>query len=102
MQVGDRPTITGSERIGWDPLAKKLHSWVFDSAGGAAEGVWTRNGDQWIIKLTGVTHDGKPASATNVLTRAAKDRMTWQSRDRVIGGEMTPNIEEITIVRTTA
>ena len=69
VQVGDRPTITGSERIGWDPLAKTIHSWVFDSAGGVAEGVWTHNGDQWIIKLTGATCDGKPASATNVLTR---------------------------------
>ena len=49
--------------------------------------------------MTGVTHDGKPASATNVLTRVAKDRMTWQSRDRIVGGELMPNVEEITIVR---
>jgi uncharacterized protein (TIGR02246 family) len=99
VQVGGRPTMTGTQRIGWDPLAKKIHSWVFDSAGGFAEGVWTRNGNQWIVKMAGVTHDGKPASATNVLTRVAKGRMTWQSRDRVVGGETRPNVEEITIVR---
>jgi uncharacterized protein (TIGR02246 family) len=99
VQVGGRPAMTGTQRIGWDPSAKKLHSWVFDSAGGSAEGVWTRNGNQWVVKMTGMTHDGKPASATNVVTHAAKDRMTWQSRDRVVGGEMMPNIDAITIVR---
>ena len=99
LQVGGRPSMTGSQRIGWDPSAKTLHSWVFDSAGGSAEGVWTRNGSQWIVKMTGMTQDGKPASATNVLTQTAKDRMTWQSRDRIVGGEVLPNVEEITIVR---
>ena len=99
LQVGGRPAMTGSQRIGWDPSAKMLHSWVFDSAGGSAEGVWTRNGNQWIVKMTGMTQDGKPASATSVLTQTAKDRMTWQSRDRIVGGEVLPNVEEITIVR---
>jgi hypothetical protein len=64
-----------------------------------AEGIWTRNGNQWLVKLSGVTGDGKPSSSTNVLTRATKDRMTWQSRDRVIGDDLMPNIEEISIVR---
>jgi uncharacterized protein (TIGR02246 family) len=99
IQVGGRPAMSGSQRIGWDPLAKKLRSWVFDSTGGAAEGVWTRSGNQWVVKMTGMTHDGKPASATNVLTRTAKDRMTWQSRDRAVGGELMPNVEAVTIVR---
>ena len=99
VQVGGRPAMTGTQRIGWDPLTRKLHSWAFDSESGAAEGVWTRNGNQWIVKMTGVTHDGKTASSTNVTTMVAKDRMTWQSRDRVVGDETRPNIEEIPIVR---
>jgi uncharacterized protein (TIGR02246 family) len=99
VQIGGRPTRSGSERITWDPLTKKLHSWVFNSEGGLAEGIWTRNGNQWLVKLSGVTGDGKPSSSTNVLTRATKDRMTWQSRDRVIGDDLMPNIEEISIVR---
>lgn len=49
--------------------------------------------------MTGVTHDGKSATATNVLTRTAKDRMTWQSRDRVVGGEVMPNVGPFAIVR---
>ena len=99
VQIGGRPAMTGTQRIAWDPLGKTIHSWVFDSAGGSAEGVWTRDGKRWIVKMSGVTHDGKPATATNVLTRVAKGRMTWQLRDRIVGGDLMPNVEEITIVR---
>jgi uncharacterized protein (TIGR02246 family) len=99
VQVGGRPGMAGSQRITWDPATKKLHSWVFDSEGGYAEGVWTQNGNQWIVKLTGARRDGSVASATNVTTRVAKDRMTWQSRDRVVGDEVLPDIDKIVIVR---
>lgn len=100
VQVAGRPAMKGSQRIGWDSLRKTLRSWVFDSEGGFAEGTWTRDGDRWVVKTTGVTRDGKPASATSVTTRTAKDRMTWQSRDRSIGGERLPDVGPVVIVRT--
>jgi uncharacterized protein (TIGR02246 family) len=99
VQVGGRPVMTGTQRIGWDPLAKTIRSWVFDSEGGFGEGIWTREGNQWIVKRTGVTRDGKVASATNIITRVSKHRMTWQQRDRIVGGEKTPDIEAIPITR---
>ena len=99
VQTGGRPLMTGTQRIGWDPLAKKIRSWVFDSEGGFGEGIWTPEGNQWIVKRTGVTRDGKVASSTNIITRVSKHRMTWQSRDRIIGGEKTPDIAEIPITR---
>ncbi len=99
VQVGGHPAMTGQQRIAWNPLAKTIRSWSHDSAGGFGEGVWARNGKEWIVKMTGVTHDGKSATATNVLTRTAKDRMTWQSRDRVVGGEVMPNVGPFAIVR---
>lgn len=99
IQVGGRPAMTGSDRIGWDPCTKKLHSWAFDSQGGFAEGVWTRNGNRWIVKMTGTRRDGDVASATNVTTQVNKDRMTWQSRDRVVGKDVQPNIGEVVMVR---
>ena len=99
VQVGGRPVMTGTQRIGWDPVAKKIRSWVFDSEGGFGEGIWTREGSHWIVKKTGVTRDGKVASATNIITRVSKDRMTWQQRDRIVGGEKTPDIAETPITR---
>jgi len=94
-----RPAMTGSQRIGWDPLARTIRSWVFDSEGGFGEGVWTRDGNRWIVKMTGVTREGKVASATNVTTRVSKDRMSWESRDRMVGGEAQPDVGPIPIVR---
>ena len=103
VQIGGRPAMTGSQRIGWDPLAESTPSWVFDSSGGVAEGVWTRNDNQWIIKTTGVTHEGKPALATNILTRAGEtsdDLAIARSRGRWRGD---PGIyEEIIIVPNAA
>ena len=34
----------GSQRIGWDPVARTLRSWTFDSDGGYGGGTWTRGG----------------------------------------------------------
>ena len=98
VQIGGNPAMTGSQRFGWDPLAKQIRCWVFDSQGGFAEGTWMREGNRWIVKMNGVTREGKPASSTNITTMLSKDRMTWQSRDRLIGGEKMPDIEEVPIV----
>jgi uncharacterized protein (TIGR02246 family) len=100
VNVSGRPVMNGSQRIGWDPLAKVIRSWVFDSEGGFAQGIYSRDGNRWTIKMTGVTRDGEPASATNVITRLSRDRMTWQSRDRTVGGEPQGDLGEVTVVRT--
>ena len=55
VKVAGRPVMSGTQRIGWDPLAKTIRSWVFDSEGGFAEGVYSHAGNRWIVKLTGVT-----------------------------------------------
>ncbi len=99
VQIGGRPVMTGTQRIGWDPVTKNIRSWVFDSEGGFGEGVWTREGNKWIVKKTGVTGDGKIASATNIISQVSKHRMTWESRDRIVGGEKTPDIAAIAITR---
>ena len=99
VQVGGRPAMTGTQRIGWDPVAKKLHSWVFDSEGGFDEGLVDPQRQPVDRQMTGTRRDGNVASATHVITQVTKDRMTWQSRDRVVGDELLPDIGEIVIVR---
>jgi uncharacterized protein (TIGR02246 family) len=100
MKTKGRPVLSGSQRIGWDPLSHRFKTWIFDSEGGHGEGHWTRTGDQWVIKLEGVNQDGKPVSATNIVTRLGKDRMGWQSTDRTLGGAAIPGIDEFIVVRT--
>ncbi|MDB5388822.1 MAG: hypothetical protein JWM11_4468 [Planctomycetaceae bacterium] len=99
VQGPGRPAVQGTQRIGWDPRVQKLHSWTFDTAGGFNEGLWSRSGDQWIVKITGVAADGRSRSATNILTQLSQDHATYQSRDRVVGGEVLPDQHEVPIVR---
>ncbi len=99
MKTHGKPVLSGTQRIGWDPARHQFKTWIFDSEGGFGDGYWTRNGDQWVIKAEGVRQDGKHASATNIITRLGKDRASWQSVDRTIGGAAVPGVDEFTIVR---
>ncbi len=99
VRIRGQSALSGTQRIGWDPRLKQIRSWVFDSDGGFSEGLWSRDGERWVIKKTGVLKDGRTASATNVLTRANKDTMKWASTDRTFGADVLADAEEITLVR---
>ena len=99
VRIRGQAALSGSQRIGWDPRLKQVRSWVFDSDGGFSEGFWSRDGERWVIKTTGVLKDGRAASATNVLTRVNKDTMKWTSADRTFGADVLADAEEITLVR---
>jgi uncharacterized protein (TIGR02246 family) len=87
LLTNGRDAMNVSQRIGWDPVAKCVRSWVFDSEGGYGESVWTRDGSAWIIKATGVRPDGTTASATNSLIPVGTDGYVWRSTDRIVGDE---------------
>lgn len=98
-KVAGQNAFSGTQRIGWDPLAKKIRSWVFDSEGGFQEGVWTQVGDQWLIKYQGVSGSGEVTAGTSVLTMVDADRWRWQSRDRILGNEAIADNPEVEVVR---
>lgn len=97
--VDGQPAISGSQRIGWDPVSGKLRTWIFDSEGGYGEGFWFRDDDRWILKAVGVTSDGKMASSTSIYKKINDHTMTWQSVDHEVGGVRLPDSDVITIVR---
>ena len=65
--VGDEVDLSGMQIIGWDPAAKQIRSWVFDSDGGFAEGTWTTRTNRWVIKQAGMLPDGGKTSAVNII-----------------------------------
>lgn len=97
--IGGDEAMSGTQRIGWDPLTKRFRAWIFDSEGGYGEGLWHHHGDNWVLKCTGVTADGEIASSTSIYTIINDHTMTWQSVDSEIGGEHQPDTEVFTIVR---
>lgn len=91
--------LSGSTRIGWNGQLGQFQSWVFDTEGGYNMGVWTKRGDEWVIKSHGVTPQGEAASATNVYRFINKDTLSWRSYDRTIAGEPIDDVPEFIIKR---
>ncbi len=91
--------LKGTQTVGWDPIAKQIRSWTFDSEGGVGEGRWINDGNRWLVKQSFVLGDGRRASAINVITLVDDDTIRWQSTNREVGGELLPNIPEVTVVR---
>jgi hypothetical protein len=99
ITTDDEVVLTGTQMIGWDPIEERIRSWTFDSEGGRGEGRWFRDGDRWLVKTSFVLATGERASAINVITYIDDDTLRWQSTNREIGGELQPNIPEVTVVR---
>jgi uncharacterized protein (TIGR02246 family) len=100
VEIKDEAPMSGVMWLGFDPQSQQIKSWVFDSNGGHGTAIWTRSGDnQWVLKAQGVTRDGRPSSATQIITLLNKDAVKHSSIDRIIGGEIAPDIEEIVMVR---
>lgn len=98
IRVAGRKVMSGTQRIGWDGSLDKFKSWVFDSEGGHAEGIWTEIEDRWVVKATGVRPDGDACSATHTYERLGADSYQFTVTDRIIGDEIAPDFTA-TVVR---
>ena len=93
ITVAGKPAMKSSQRIGWDPLAGKVRSWLFDSDGGFAEGQWTQIDDAWVIKSMTTNPDGSTGSATITVTPKDKDHATMAGTERIVGDLREPDFE---------
>ncbi len=99
IAIGDQVNKSGMQIIGWDPVAKEIHSWVFDSDGGYAEGTWTHSGKQWSIHNKGTLPDGSKVTSVNIMTQLDPDSFKWESVNRTIDDELLPNVEPVLVIR---
>jgi len=92
-------TLEGWQIIGWDPIQERLHSWTFDGEGGYADGYFTRDGNRWLLRESGVTPDGNRTGSDSTISKVAADKFTWESNNRTLDGEPQPGIGRIEISR---
>ena len=102
VACGIASNMSGMQIVGWDPAAKQIRSWVFDSDGGFGEGLWNKKDNRWYIQSTGTSPDGSKSSFVNIITYVDDNTFTWQSVNRVAGGEILPNVDEVVVVRQSA
>jgi len=91
-----------SQRVGWDPAAGAIRSWVFDSVGGFGEGAWKREGNRWVIEAVGVLPDGGSGNAINTYEFVDANTFVWRSRERTVDGQPLADVEMKFVKKTTA
>ena len=97
LKIGGEELISLEQRIGWDPLESVVRGWVFDSAGGHAQQVWSQDeaDGRWIIDSRAVGGDGSVTVMTNILAPINRDMFRWDSINRVKDGQPLPDIGTI-------
>lgn len=98
IEVKGKPGMKSTQRLGWDPLAGRVRSWLFDADGGFSEGAWTATEDGWLVKSNSVNPDGATGSATLLVTQQTADRFVIKGTHRIVGEQPEPDFE-ITVSR---
>lgn len=87
----DRPLVA-TQWIGWDPIHERIHSFVYDSQGGYAQGIWAKDGDAWVVSTSGVLPDGQRTTSTNFYSKIDDNTSIWESIDDRVDGVATPDV----------
>lgn len=92
IQPKERDAHVVTQRLGWDPVAGKIRSWIFDSDGGFGEGYWTREGDRWVVTSKSTLPDGKQATGTTINMLVDDSDFMWESVNYVVDGQKMPDL----------
>jgi hypothetical protein len=82
-----------------DPLTGTVKGWSHDSDGGYSESTWTKNGDSWLVRGTGVTSEGDVAAATYLIKPLGKDRVEVKTMHKVVGDTIEADSTAILVRR---
>ncbi len=99
VRTSDDRELSGVQRIGWDPINKKLRSWTFDSAGGFFNGFWTKTDSGWLLTSDGVSAEGESVTSTSVYKIVDAEMITWQYQNLILGDVVQGEVAPITMVR---
>jgi uncharacterized protein (TIGR02246 family) len=99
VKRGDETTLEGWQIIGWDAAQGRIRSWTFDSEGAFSEGVWTRSGNSWLVRDSGVLPDGSRSTSDQTITKSSAEKFTWEANNRTLDGDPQPSIGSFEINR---
>jgi uncharacterized protein (TIGR02246 family) len=78
-----------TEIIGWDPERESIRCWIFSSDGRFAEGMWSKDGPAWTVRVEGRGLDaGREATCT--LTADGPDGLVIQTEGESLAGLLPP------------
>ncbi len=89
--------LSGTQRLGWDPLTHKIHGWLFDSTGGHGESTWNWDGNQWVVRASSVRRNGQIDASLNTIVQQGPDTYRWESSHRMLGDDPLPNVSVVVV-----
>jgi len=89
-QTSEGDLQQGTQVIGWDPRSREIRSWSFNSDGSFGDGIWSKSGDDWLVKSSQTLPDGQVASGTYVMTLVDANTLNIQLIGHEIEGEPQP------------
>ncbi len=95
LDSSNETVASGLQMIGWDANAKLIRSWLFDSDGGLIKGTWHPGDNQWTVQSVARFADGGSGSFSGVFQLHENGEHSWRKTNRVIDGQLMPNIESI-------
>ena len=100
IKEGEETVSSGLQIIGWDAAEQQIRSWLFDSEGGVITGKWTQREDQWVVGSVAQLNNGLKGSFTSVFRPIADGKYGWQKVNRMIDGNLLPNVDEVIVLRS--
>ncbi len=82
--------LSGTQRIGWDPLTGTIRAWVFDNSGGRGEATWTRVGKSWLVVGTHLLPNGQQTVTRNTYTLEKENTLVWHAQVTLPNGRSLP------------
>lgn len=98
-EFADGESFSGTQIFGWDPMTQEIRTWTFNSDGTFGDGVVSRSGEDWMVKLNQVQIDGRLATGVTVITLLDEDTLQVQKIAESIDGEPLPVSEPIIVAR---
>jgi len=89
----DKKFFSVTQWVGWDPAREQIRSWFFDSVGGFGEGVWTREGNQWVVEIEGLVPDGDTGTSRNIWRFVDDNHFVWQAKERAVDSRPLADVE---------
>jgi len=80
-------TRSSTQRIAWDPLLRKIRSWIWDSDGGLGEAIWTRLEDGFALQSRGVSSAGVVGTGLYRILPQGEDAFRWEATQQTVGEE---------------
>ncbi len=87
-----RAPLRGEQRITWDASQQHVRSWIFRSDGGFGEGVWSLEGDTWVVHKTGVAPTGEKVSTINLWVNESPNSLWFKSLKTQMGDQSAADL----------